>query len=215
MPVQLAESRGEPDLFGHYEEQRKVVVLGAVGSGKTSLVEAGLGLPFKPGYAQTFGADLYIKKNADARSVPLKIWCCSGQERTRVLMGQFIQNAAAALIVFDMLDESTFRETRFWYNEVRRYVAISKIIRGHIDGLGRKTHVPIELKHRISPETIIWLVGAKADDIANVRIRVQDAVHKATEWNIDFIPTSVVTGKGVGALFASLQDAQLRTKTTM
>ena len=69
----------------------KVIVLGAAGSGKSSLVARFVSGSYAPEYLQTFGAELYVKTSLDQKRPSLNIWIASGQERYRTLFGQFYQ----------------------------------------------------------------------------------------------------------------------------
>lgn len=70
----------------------KVLVLGSAGSGKSALIQRFIHGSFPSEYQQTFGAELFVK--TDPKKPSFHIWVTGGQERYRMLYGQFYLDAA-------------------------------------------------------------------------------------------------------------------------
>lgn len=97
----------------------KVVLLGAAGVGKTSLLNRLMNDEFVKEYNTTIGVDFFTKPiQAQGRSVTLQIWDTAGQERFKSLMPSYIRESSVAVIVYDVSAESSFDEAMEWYETV-------------------------------------------------------------------------------------------------
>ncbi|GAA6048635.1 hypothetical protein JCM3770_002068 [Rhodotorula araucariae] len=117
--------------------EAKVVILGSQGVGKTSLINRSTTGHFSPSRTSTIGASFLTKKLtvADTR-VHFQLWDAAGQERFRALMPLYYRGAQAAILVYDVTDEASLQDIKFWIEELRK---------------------------NMSDELIILVVGTKAD----------------------------------------------------
>mmetsp|Transcript_15749 Transcript_15749/g.16341 ORF Transcript_15749/g.16341 Transcript_15749/m.16341 type:complete len:210 (+) Transcript_15749:3-632(+) len=101
----------------------KVIVLGNISVGKTSLTERIVGKGFKQSTA-TVGVEFEeyevksIEKNVD---ISLQLWDTSGAERYRAVTTSHIRNADGVLLVFDLTDSSSFESLDFWLDSIRKF----------------------------------------------------------------------------------------------
>ncbi|KAJ6025974.1 hypothetical protein N7444_013653 [Penicillium canescens] len=105
--------------------EAKIVVLGAQGVGKTSLVERYVRNAFNPATASTVGASFVTKRVLDHTSdtiVRLQIWDTAGQERFRSISRLYYRGAHACLLCYDITDESSFQEMAGWLRELRKNI---------------------------------------------------------------------------------------------
>ncbi|OQE18562.1 hypothetical protein PENSTE_c017G06429 [Penicillium steckii] len=104
--------------------EAKIVVLGAQGVGKTSLVQRYVRNAFNPSTTtSTVGASFVTKRVLDTPSdttVRLQIWDTAGQERFRSISRLYYRGAHACLLCYDITDESSFQEMAGWLRELRR-----------------------------------------------------------------------------------------------
>ncbi|KAK1140134.1 hypothetical protein N8T08_010611 [Aspergillus melleus] len=125
--------------------EAKIVVLGAQGVGKTSLVQRYVKNDFSPaGTASTVGASFITKRVLDSASdtiVRLQIWDTAGQERFRSISRLYYRGANACLLCYDITDEQSFQEMTGWL---------------------------LELKNNLNEEDpiVIHVVGTKSDIVA-------------------------------------------------
>ncbi|ORX87793.1 P-loop containing nucleoside triphosphate hydrolase protein [Anaeromyces robustus] len=155
----------------------KLVVIGSCRSGKTSLVTRFMEDSFYSEYKQTLGVEIsnkYIGEGQNKRT--LEICCCGGHERYKCLLDQFYRDIDGAIVCFDMLSRSSFQDSVFWYNEIKR----------------------------VSPDAYIILVGTKNDDSDNIKIQIGDALKQAESWGIPFMDISSKTGINVNELFNTI-----------
>ena len=108
----------EPD----FDYMRKVVMIGAGGSGKTALVNRFLTQKFSEQYIVTIGSQFAVKKvkiqnNGRDVVVKLLVWDLAGQERFDFIRESYYRGSKGALLVFDTTRKSTFMELEKWINE--------------------------------------------------------------------------------------------------
>ncbi|XP_005097088.1 rab-like protein 2B [Aplysia californica] len=101
----------------------KVVVLGDMGVGKTSLVERFCLDRFRDSYNSTIGMKPYEKViHAPDMEYKVYIWDTAGQERYRSVTSHFVVRAMGCLLVFDVMDpESLNNALNYWYVKVKEW----------------------------------------------------------------------------------------------
>ncbi|EFR05431.1 GTP-binding protein ypt3 [Nannizzia gypsea CBS 118893] len=137
--------------------EAKIVVLGAQGVGKTSLVQRYVRNSFsKTAPASTVGASFVTKRVLDSTSdtiVRLQIWDTAGQERFRSISRLYYRGAHAGLLCYDITDERSFDEMRGWLLELKQNLGPNASAAGgaaeDTDGL------------------VIHVVGTKSDIVAD------------------------------------------------
>ncbi|ORX55276.1 P-loop containing nucleoside triphosphate hydrolase protein [Piromyces finnis] len=155
----------------------KLVVIGSCRSGKTCLVKRFIEDTYNQEYKQTLGAEIsnkYVGEGQNKRT--LEICCCGGHERYKCLLYQFYNDIDGAIICYDMLSKSSFEDSAFWYNEIKR----------------------------VSPDAFTILVGTKNDDSDNIKIQISEAINQANIWGIPFMDVSSKTGINVNELFDTI-----------
>lgn len=102
------------------EHLYKILVIGDVGTGKTSLIKRLVHGIFNPGYKSTIGVDFAVKTiEYDTENfLHLQLWDIAGQEHFSNMTRIYYRDAHAALIVFDISRESTFHNSLKWKNDL-------------------------------------------------------------------------------------------------
>lgn len=100
----------------------KVVLLGDKGVGKTCLVLRFIEGTFTQKQQSTIGAFFLTKKLQlpSGANCKIQIWNTAGQERFRAMAPMYYRNAAAAIVCFDISDESSFATMKDWVEELRQ-----------------------------------------------------------------------------------------------
>ncbi|XP_069688175.1 uncharacterized protein RabX1 isoform X1 [Periplaneta americana] len=107
----------------------KIVVLGAQGVGKTSMVVRYIGKMFSHHISPTIGASFFTcKLNVEDTRVKLQVWDTAGQERFRSMAPMYYRNANAALLVFDITQYDTFQAVKGWVKELQRNVLEAMVL---------------------------------------------------------------------------------------
>ena len=104
--------------------EAKLVVLGAQGVGKTSLVHRYVKQAFiPPNKAQsTVGASFLTTRVNDPESgatLRLQIWDTAGQERFRSISRLYYRGAHAAILCYDVTSKKSFEEMGVWLKELK------------------------------------------------------------------------------------------------
>ncbi len=100
--------------------QRKIVLLGDPGVGKTSLVQRYIYDRFHRDYMTTLGLNFYVRtfEYPDAE-VKLMIWDIAGQKSRRKIGLRYLQGASGALLTYDLTKPETFNNLSGWYEDLR------------------------------------------------------------------------------------------------
>jgi Ras-related protein Rab-1A len=107
----------------NFDFMRKVVMIGAGGSGKTALVNRFLTQKFSEQYIVTIGSQFAVKTvtvdNFNGHSVVVKllVWDLAGQERFDFIRSSYYKGSKGALLVFDTTRKSTWAELPKWIDE--------------------------------------------------------------------------------------------------
>ncbi|KAL3992042.1 guanine nucleotide-binding protein subunit alpha-14 [Sarotherodon galilaeus] len=93
----------------HKEHLYKILVIGDLGVGKTSIIKRYVHHNFSPNYRATIGVDFALKVlNWDQETVRLQLWDIAGQERFGNMTRVYYREAMGAFIVFDVTRPASF-----------------------------------------------------------------------------------------------------------
>ncbi|XP_029310697.1 ras-related protein Rab-38 [Cottoperca gobio] len=109
-----------------HERLLKVLVIGDLGVGKTSIIKRYVHQVFSQHYRATIGVDFALKVlNWDHKTVVrLQLWDIAGQERYGNMTRVYYREAVGALVVFDMTRLSTFKAVLKWKGDLDSKVAL-------------------------------------------------------------------------------------------
>ncbi|EFN54068.1 hypothetical protein CHLNCDRAFT_25172 [Chlorella variabilis] len=160
--------------------QSKLVLLGEMGSGKTSLVQRFVRGQYFENQESTIGASFFTKTIPE-KHVKFEIWDTAGQERYHSLAPMYYRGAAAAIVVYDVTHPASFERAKKWVWELRQNVQ--------------------------NPNLIIALVGNKVDLAEEARaVPEADARTYAAETGLLFFEASAMTNVNVVELFDEVAD---------
>ncbi|KAF6728199.1 Ras-related protein Rab-38 [Oryzias melastigma] len=110
-----------------HERLLKVLVIGDLGVGKTSIIKRYVHQVFSQHYRATIGVDFALKVLHwdPATVVRLQLWDIAGQERYGNMTRVYYREAVGALVVFDMTRLSTFQAILKWKGDLDSKVALS------------------------------------------------------------------------------------------
>ncbi|KAH8486526.1 hypothetical protein H0E87_025508 [Populus deltoides] len=98
----------------------KLVLLGDVGAGKSSLVLRFVKGQFVEFQESTIGAAFFSQTLAvNDATVKFEIWDTAGQERYHSLAPMYYRGAAAAIIVYDISNQASFERAKKWVQELQ------------------------------------------------------------------------------------------------
>mmetsp|Transcript_33327 Transcript_33327/g.60230 ORF Transcript_33327/g.60230 Transcript_33327/m.60230 type:complete len:209 (-) Transcript_33327:429-1055(-) len=158
------------------QQTAKLVLLGEMGSGKSSLVLRYVKGQFFDYQASTVGA-AFLTKTVPEANIKYEIWDTAGQERYHSLAPMYYRGAAAAIIVYDITSPESFNRAKAWVKELQR---------------------------QGNPGMIVALAGNKADLESERGVPTEEAAAYAHENNLYFLETSAKTASNVTELFLEL-----------
>lgn len=160
----------------------KMVVVGDAATGKDSIIQKFINMPFKkaPHFASF---DMYAKDiNLGQDEVVLSIWKIAGHDRFKFFRSDFYKGAIGAMIVFDLTQYSTFNPSVVnWIREVW-------LVTGRIP---------------------IILVGNKSELNNKRKIHSNEAKAYADKIPCNYIETSAQNGKNIKECFLILTKQML------
>ena len=167
--------------FGNPLRKFKLVFLGEQSVGKTSLITRFMYDSFDDTYQATIGIDFLSKTMyLEDRTVRLQLWDTAGQERFQSLIPSYIRDSTVAVVVYDITNTNSFRQTSKWMDVVRRE-------RGS--------------------DVIIVLVGNKTDLSDKRQVAIDEGERKARQLNVMFIESSAKSGYNIKQLFRRVAAA--------
>ncbi len=132
-----------------YEEVCNIRIIGDSTVGKTSILNRFSKDIFHLNYSATMGFDYYSHDEIiNNKKVRIKIWDTAGQERFRSLTASFFRNSQGIIISFDVTNQTTFFNLKFWIDSLRNNLgtnnSIQIIIVGNKIDLKSKREVSFE-----------------------------------------------------------------------
>lgn len=156
----------------------KLVLLGDAAVGKSCLVVRFARNEFFGQQEPTIGAAFMAQViPIEGANVRLEIWDTAGSERYRSVASMYYRGAAAAVVVYDICSESSFRGAQHWVDE-------------------------LHAKHSL--DILIALVGNKIDMESQRVIESQRGQQYAEKHNLLFFETSAKTGEHVFEVFREI-----------
>ncbi len=146
------------------DEEIKVILIGESGTGKTSLINATMGLKFKDTVESTTTNSFSSKTvTINNKEYVLNLWDTIGQEKFRSLTKIFIKDSKIVILVYDITRKASFNELNFWLKMIQ-------------DILG--------------DEPVLGICGNKSDLFVKEQVKEEEVKKYSQEKNIPFKLTS-------------------------
>lgn len=148
----------------------KILVIGDVGVGKTSLIRRFTRGYFAENITSTVGVDLDSRiLNIHGDKVKLQCWDTAGQEKYRSITQSYYRNADAVIMVFDLTNRGSFASIPQWLMDVQRYTsknAVKVLVGNKTDLKGAKRMVNSRSAANLAEfEDLLYIeTSAKWDD---------------------------------------------------
>lgn len=133
----------------------KIICLGNVATGKTSLARRYVTDEFSHQYRTTIGVD-FLLKEIEINNLPVRVqfWDLAGQERFTGLTRPYYRNSGGAVIVFDLTSRETWDAVLNWQNDVNSKIELPNGQKLPILLLGNKCDLLNSEKQCVSDEDI-------------------------------------------------------------
>uniref|UniRef100_A0AAQ4NXB0 Ras-related protein Rab-14 n=1 Tax=Gasterosteus aculeatus aculeatus TaxID=481459 RepID=A0AAQ4NXB0_GASAC len=156
----------------------KYIIIGDMGVGKSCLLHQFTEKKFMADCPHTIGVEFGTRiMEVNGQKVKLQIWDTAGQERFRAVTRSYYRGAAGALMVYDITRRSTYNHLSSWLTDARNLT---------------------------NPNTVIILIGNKADLEAQRDVTYEEAKQFAEENGLLFLEASAKTGPLSGTLEVSV-----------
>ncbi|KAI0232816.1 Ras-related protein Rab-21 [Lamellibrachia satsuma] len=170
--------------YDMYSFEAKIVVLGAQGVGKTSVVLRYIGEGFNNCVSPTIGAAFFSSRIVvgDCR-LKLQLWDTAGQERFRAMAPMYYRRANAALLVYDITSLQSFADVKHWV---------------------------LELKKNVETPLVMCVLGNKCDLQAQRCVSLQLAQEYATSVGARHFETSALSEEGIHEAFQYVAESLVK-----
>ena len=143
----------------------KIIVVGAIGVGKTCLFLRLNKNYFKESFLSTIGVDRITKTFKYKNEIyKINIVDTAGQDRYRTLPAKYYINADGVFLLFDLTDKQSFNDLSLWMKELNK----------HVGNPGENKKGPV-----------VYLLGNKLDKLDRV-ITTDEAEEKANFYDIKY-----------------------------
>ena len=117
-------------------EPIKIVFIGESKVGKSTILDLYKNGKFNPDIQPSLTSQFFRKEInlADKGNITLDNWDTSGATKYRNLAKIFLKDAKAAILVYDLTDENSFKELKeFWYSQVKDLNLILYVVANKCD----------------------------------------------------------------------------------
>ena len=99
----------------------KYIIIGNSNTGKTSIVESFINNQYSQTPQNTIGVGFYSKiLELDDKCLKIHIWDTGGLERFFSITKSYFRRTSVVIITYDITDNKSFRDVKFWYNSVKQ-----------------------------------------------------------------------------------------------
>ncbi|MFX1521753.1 MAG: Rab family GTPase [Promethearchaeota archaeon] len=166
----------------------KIIAIGDIAVGKTSIVTRYVDDKFDPKYQATIGVAHALKRLViNKQMITLSIWDTGGQEVFDYIRTHYFAGANGALIVYDVTRNASFNHLDRWFNDVYKNCGDIPVI----------------------------LVGNKIDLTDELVISAEQGEQYAHQKDVTFYETSAKTGENIVDVMEELAKTIFSEKNTI
>ena len=163
----------------------KVILLGSISVGKTSILSRYITNEFRSEYKCTIKTEFKTKiVNINNMSqAKLNIWDTCGDEKFRAITRQYYNDAHGILLVYDITNRESFDSIINWQNEIR---------------------------NNAPADSVLFLIANKTDLNKERVVTELEGKKKAEELGMLFIEVSAKNGDNIILLFENISEAMMQ-----
>ncbi|KAK6248510.1 hypothetical protein QUC31_020075 [Theobroma cacao] len=196
--------------------QAKLVLLGDMGTGKTSLVLRFVKGQFFDYQESTIGAAFFTQVlSLNEATIKFDIWDTAGQERYHSLAPMYYRGAAAAVVVYDITSSDSFERAKKWIQELQRQGnpnLIMFLVANKVD---------LEEKRKVGSEMLSGHIKEGSDQHSGYfgllpqLVLVTEGEQCAKENGLTFFETSAKTAQNVNELFYEIDRKKVEEDSSV
>jgi small GTP-binding protein len=146
------------------DDEIKVILVGEMATGKTSLINTAIGLEFQEKVSSTTSNSIMNKTiEIEGKPYTVNLWDTIGQEKYRALTKIFMKDAKIIIYVYDITNLHSFNELKFWFEFT---------------------------KEVINDDTVLAVVGNKSDLFLKELVKEEEGKKLAKEMGYEFALTT-------------------------
>ena len=151
------------------DDEIKVILVGEVATGKTSLINTSIGLEFRDKLESTQSSSIIQKKmTINGKPYIINLWDTIGQEQYRSLTKLFMKDSKIVILVYDITRKETYEQLDFWFDNI---------------------------KEVLGDKPILGIIGNKSDLYMKEAIKEEEAEKYAEKKGVPFCLTTAKTPK--------------------
>jgi len=159
------------------QTRQKIIFVGDVSVGKTSIINCILGQKFVEDYEPSIGVDFFSKtmkyKN---QNIKLQIWDSAGQEKFKSLIPNYIRGASIIFLVYDCTNKNSFDNLDNWIDFINNIENGNIFIIGNKIDLKEKKIIETEMVKKYCEEKNYNFFEVSAKDGTNIQKMLYSAV---------------------------------------
>ncbi|OMJ77280.1 hypothetical protein SteCoe_23148 [Stentor coeruleus] len=169
-----------------YDYNYKVILLGDGGVGKSSMIQKYVYNKFSIHTSPTIGVVNTTKiVTVDDQKILLNIWDTAGQEKYRSMLSSFFKGCRAAILVYDITNDHSFKSLDYWLKQV---------------------------KDMSGDSVKFLLIGNKADLESSRTVTQKVGLEMARVNNMLFMETSCVSNYNIERAFQEIAESLYRSQ---
>ena len=111
------------------DDDIKVILVGEVATGKTSLINSSIGLEFTEKVESTQSSSIIQKiMTINEKQYTINLWDTIGQEQYRALTNIFMKGAKIVIFVYDITRKETFEQLDYWFENTKEVLGDKPIL---------------------------------------------------------------------------------------
>jgi GTP-binding nuclear protein Ran len=108
--------------------QKKLILVGDGGVGKSNFCKCGMGQPFDKRYIPTLGVEVHPIKHGNNNQITYNAWDTAGQEKFGGLRDGYYIQGDICIVMCDIRNKASINAVDTWIRDVRRVCENIKII---------------------------------------------------------------------------------------
>lgn len=164
----------------------RILTLGNISVGKTSIILRYLNDTFKEDHKMTIGIDMQtINVEYYNHIAQLIFWDSAGQERFQSMTKNYYKNSDVLLLIFDVMDNKSFSQLETWLNGI----------------------IENKVQH-----ALVYLIANKIDYGSRRLISTHQGEMLAERYNIPYYEVSALSGYNIDKLFEDIVSEIVKKK---
>ena len=150
--------------------RQKIILIGDVAVGKTSIIKSLLGQKFCDEYEPSVGVDFFSKAmKYKGKTLKLQIWDSAGQEKFKSLIPNYIRGSSLIFLVYDVTNRKSFENLPGWIDFINQIESTTIALCGNKIDLKDQRVVSYEEGKNFSSDRKLLFFETSAKEDINIQ----------------------------------------------